>query len=166
MRTRKTIPILSRQVLFMLVAGMLSWAGCDSNDDAGDEGDNDAHLLVGVWNATSIKAGPIDVLALAGVNMTLTLEESGDANIAAVDESGDVSEIVGTYTVNETAKTISLDGDDVAEVIVLPYTFVDDNTLSVEIDGSDLANLGLDLGEVGAIVANLQIDVELARNGS
>ena len=166
MRTRKTIPTLSRHVLLMLVAGILAWTGCDSNDDGGNEGGDDAELLVGVWNATSIKAGPIDILTLAGVSMVLTLEENGNASIAATDDAGDVSEIAGSYVVDESAKTITLDGDDVTTAVVLPYTLVDDNTLTVEIDGSELADLGLDLGDVGEIVASLQIDVELARNGS
>ena len=166
MRTRKIIPTLSRLALLMLVAGTLTWTGCDSNDDSGGEENNDSELLVGVWNATSIKAGPIDVLALAGVSMVLTLEADGDAKVAATDDGGEVSEIVGTYVVDESAKTITLDGDDVATPGVLPYTLIDDNTLSVEIDGSELADLGLDLGDVGEIVASLQIDVELARNGS
>ena len=63
MRTRKTIPTLSRHVLLMLVAGILAWTGCDSNDDGGNEGGDDAELLVGVWNATSIKARLIDILS-------------------------------------------------------------------------------------------------------
>ncbi|MFV1980208.1 MAG: hypothetical protein ACC655_03570 [Rhodothermia bacterium] len=166
MRTRQVIPNLSRYALIVLVSGMFAWTGCDSNDDQEDGGDNDAELLIGVWSATSIKAGPIDVLAITGLKMTLTLEANGDAGIEAIDENGDVSGVTGTYVVDDQAKTLILDGDDVDDDIVMPYTVIDENTLAVEIDGSDLADLGLDLGDVGDLLASLQIDVELTRDGS
>ncbi len=166
MRTRRVIPTLSKFTLLILVSGMIASTGCDSSEDEENGGENDAELLVGVWNATSIKAGPIDILAIAGVNMTLILEADGDVRIEATDDNGDVSGIAGSYTVDEDAKTITLDGDDVDQDVVLPYMLIDENTLAIEISGSDIANLGLDLGDVGGLLGGLQIDVDLRRNGS
>ncbi len=166
MRTRQVIPTLSRYALLILVSGMIASTGCDSNEDEENEEENDAELLVGVWNATSIKAGPIDILAITGVNLTVVFEANGDAQIEATDENGDVSGVTGTYVVDDQAKTVTLDGDDLDDDIVLPYMLIDENTLAIEIDGSDLSKLGLDLGDVGGLIAGLQIDVELRRDGS
>jgi len=166
MRTRQVIPTLSRYALLILVSGMIASTGCDSNEDEENEEENDAELLVGVWNATSIKAGPIDILAITGVNLTVVFEANGDAKIEATDENGDVSGVTGTYVVDDQAKTVTLDGDDLDDDIVLPYMLIDENTLAIEIDGSDLSKLGLDLGDVGGLIAGLQIDVELRRDGS
>ena len=151
----------------MLVSGMFAWTGCDSNEDADDGGGNDdAELLVGVWNATSVKAGPIDILAIADIEMIVEFEANGNARIEVTDDAGDVSGVTGTYTVDDEAKMITLDGDNVENDIVLPYTLVDNNTLTVKIDGSVLADLGMDLGEIGDLLDGLQIAAELARSGS
>ena len=166
MRPGQSIPSLSRYALLMLVSSILAWTGCDSSEDEELDEGNDAAILVGVWSATSIKAAQIDVLAIAGVDLTVTFEENGRAKIEATDETGDVSGVTGTYIVDDEVKTITLDGDDVEDNIVLPYSLIDENTLTVEIDGSDLANIGIDLGQVGDLLGGLQIDVELERDGS
>ena len=166
MRTRQVIPTLSRYALLILVSGMIASTGCDSNEDEENGEENDAELLVGVWNATSIKAGSIDILAITGVNLTVVFEANGDAKIEATGENGDVSGVTGTYVVDDQAKTVTLDGDDLDDDIVMPFMLIDENTLAVEIDGSDLSSLGLDLGDVGGLLEGLQIDVELRREGS
>ena len=146
---------------------MFAWTGCDSNEEEGNGGDeSDADLLVGIWNATSVKVGETDILQLAGVEMILTLEANGDAQIDVIDESGDVSGVVGTYVVDENAKTITLDGDDVDNDVVLPYMLIDENTLTLVMSGSDLADLGFDLGPIGDFLEDKLIDVELARDGN
>lgn len=133
---------VSRFVLLLLIAGML-WTGCDNNEIDDTDERNDADLLVGVWNATSIKAGPFDVLSLVGLSMTLTLQEDGSAAIDAVDDNGNVTALRGTYTVDEQNKTVTLDGDDVDRDLVIVYEFIDDNALSGEFPASDLVSLGI-----------------------
>ncbi len=166
MHTRQSIPLLSRNVFLLLVSSIFAWTGCDSNDGEDLKGGNDAELLVGIWNATSIEAGQIDILAIAAVDLTVTFEENGRVQIEATDETGDVSGITGTYVVDDDVKTITLDGDDLEDDIILPYNLIDENTLAVEIEGKDLGNIGLDLGQVGQLLGSLQIDVELTRDGS
>ena len=146
-----------------LVLGMLAWAGCDSNEDEDGNGDGDAEILVGTWNAVSILAGPIEVLNIVDLSMSITLEAGGDAEIAASDENGPIGGVTGTYTIDDQAKTITLDGDDVEDSLVLTYELIDDDTVSVEFRGSDLLNLGIDPGEVGNLLQGVPIDVRLER---
>ena len=160
--------LLSRSALLLLVAAMLAWTGCDSSEDDDDGTEGDADLMVGTWDATAIKAGPIDVLELVGLSMTLSLEANGDARIDAADADGPLEGVTGTYVDDEVAKTIRLDGDDVEDDLVLEYVLLDANTMSVDLDGSDLASLGIDLGEFGEfgdIIAGIVIKVDLARHG-
>jgi hypothetical protein len=166
MSRRQIIPTLSRYALLILVTGMLAWTGCDSNDDEDDGGEGDADLMVGTWDATAIKAGPIDVLGMLGLSMTLTMEANGDARIDAGDTDGALEGVTGTYVVDEQVKTITLDGDDVEDDLVLEYVLLDANTMSVDIEGSDLGNLGFDLGEFGELVGAIAIKVDLARHGA
>ena len=166
MRSNTNIPnLLSRHALLMLVTAMLAWAGCDTSEDEGDGPESDAEQLVGTWGATAIKAGPIDVLGLLGLSMTLALEPNGDARIDVIDGDVALDGITGTYVVDEQSKMITLNGNDVEDDLVMKYVLVDVNSLSLEIDGSDLANLGIDLGEFEDLVAGVVIDVDLQRDG-
>ena len=157
------IAILSRRAIMALALGMLVWTGCDSNEDEDDSGDGDAAILVGTWNAVSILAGPIEVLNIIDLSMSITLEAGGDAEIAASDENGPIGGVTGTYTIDDQAKTITLDVDDVDDDLVLAYELIDDDTVSVEFSGSDLLDLGIDLGEVGNLLEGVPIDVRLER---
>lgn len=142
--------------------GVFVWSGCDSNE-SDDNGNGDADVLVGDWNATSIKAGPVEVSGILGLTMTLSLDADGTGMIEAVDEDGNSTELTGTYEVDETAKTITMSGADVEGDLVIDYEIVDENTISVELESSSLEDLGFDLGEFGSLLQDVPITVELTR---
>ena len=149
----------------MLAVSMLVWTGCDSNEvDDGAQGEAD--VLVGVWNATSIKAGPIDVFSILDLALTLELNDDGTARIEVSDETGVVGGVSGTYTVGEASNTITLSGDDIEDDFVMNYTLVDENTLAVSFAGSDLADLGIDLGNIADLIDGVTINADLTRAGT
>ena len=162
MNAIQSIQALRRLVLLALVAGVLVWTGCDSSDNEDDD-DGEADQLVGSWEATSIKAGPIDVSALLDVTLTIDLNADGSASVAALDTAGVVGEVSGFYEVDEADNKLILSGPDLDENLIMDYTLVDDNSLTVSFPGSELEKLGIDLGEVGEIVAGLTITAELQR---
>lgn len=154
---------LNRLFSVAIVAAVLVWAGCDSSEDNDDNPDGDAVMLVGTWNATSVKAGPLDILSLTGIAMTVELDDNGSGTITAAEEDGSVTEVSGTYTVDETAKTITLSGSDIEGDLVLEYTLTDMDNLAVEFEGEDLLALGFDLGEFSGLLSDITIDADLVR---
>lgn len=153
---------LTRYALAAWLMSALIWSGCDSNE-SDDDGSSDADVLVGDWNATSIKAGPVEVIGILGLTMTLTLDADGTGTIEAVDEDGNTTELTGTYEVDETAKTITMSGADTEVDLVIEYEIVDQDTISVELDSSSLEDLGFDLGQFGSLLQDVPITVELTR---
>jgi hypothetical protein len=153
----------ARYVLAAWLVGAILWSGCDSSDtDDGSEA-SDTDVLVGDWNATSIKAGPVEVSGILGLTMTLSLDADGTGMIEAVDEDGNSTELSGTYSVDETASTITLTGEDFDNDLVIDYEIVDQDTISVELESSSLADLGFDLGQFGSVLEDVPITVELTR---
>lgn len=154
----------NRLFTIAMMAAVLVWAGCDSSEDDNDDNpDGEAEMLVGTWNATSVKAGPLDILALTGFAMTVDLNDSGDGTITATEEDGSVTEVSGTYSVDESAKTITLSGADIEDDLVLAYTLTDMDNLAVELEGEDLLALGFDFGEFSDLLADITIDADLVR---
>ncbi len=151
---------LSRLSMLALVAGMLVWSGCDSSD-SDDDGDSVEQAFIGTWNATAINAGPLDVLQLLGLSMSVTFEENGNAQIIVADETEELANISGTFTVDEAEGTIALSGGGLTEDLVMDYEFVGEGRLNVSFLGSDLDDLGIDLGAAGDLLAAVVIKVEM-----
>lgn len=156
---------LNRFAFVALLAAGLTMTGCDSNGDDGDngDGDSDAEVLVGEWSATSVMAGPIDVLAILGLDLTLMLEENGTGTILAVDEDGTETELSGMYEVDDVGKTVTLSGEELDGDLVIGYEIVTPDMLTVEVDADDLEDLGFDLGTIGGLLSGVPITVELTR---
>ena len=109
---------------------------------------------------------PIDVLGIANLSLIVRLGADKKGKIEVIDEDGAVSEVSGTYTVDDELKTITLDGDGVEQDLVLDYELVDKDNLTVEFEGADLTQLGIDLGSVASLLANVRIKANLERGVS
>jgi len=158
--------VLKRLALMVLVAGTLVWSGCDSNDEVDDITDSESDLLVGTWIASTIKAGPIDVKGLLGLSMSVTLREDGTGRLQLSDETAEIADMNGVYTVDEVNDRVTMSSPELEEALVLQYVLIDDNNIEMSLDGSTLGDLGLDLGEVGAFLEGLTITIEAVREGS
>ena len=159
----RAISIARRFSLFVMLFSVVLIAGCDSNEDEDDQGSNDAERIVGDWEATSISAGPLDILGIVDVSLSMDFESNGDATLTVVDEDANETAVTGTFVLDQSAGTITLDGDDIDDDLVLDYSFVDDDNLEASFPGSDLGNLGIDLGVAGSLLEGLTVNVDLVR---
>jgi hypothetical protein len=164
------IDVGRRLASMLLILPLLTWVGCDSSED-GDDDFDDTEVLVGTWNATAIKVdagtGAVDILPLLGLSFEITLASNGQASLLVTEEDGSTTSLSGDYSVNETNKTITLNDDELDEDLVLTYSIEDEDTVRVELDGSDLDDIGIELPDLpGFDFGNVTIIVELERAGT
>jgi len=139
-----------------LAAIILVWTGCDSSDPKTED---DTDRFVGTWDAVSLKAGPLNVLG--DLNLVATFGSSLNVQIVVSDPSGELANVSGQYEVDTPAEKVTLSGSDFDQDLEMGYSFESDNELKLMFSGSDLQDLGIDLGEFGGIVSGLALTATL-----
>jgi hypothetical protein len=118
--------------LLLLIFGLIA-TGCDSNDNGGD-GMSDAEAFVGTWglNQVSDADGEVDLASnFNSIAVTFTISDSFSLVIDAVESGSDLM-LNGTYTVEESTNTITLDATipNVGTIpLIFTYEFDGDNVL-------------------------------------
>ena len=111
--------------LFLMIVGLLVvGVGCDSNDD--DE-QSDASLFVGshaITSVTDVEGDQTAAFAQGFESIVVTFAEGGNFTIAvdAIVDQGDVT-VPGTYEVNESANTITLNATTASGTIPLAFEY-------------------------------------------
>lgn len=157
---RPTLRFANRLFVAMLTAVVLVWTGCDSNDD---ESEDDTDRFVGTWDAVSLTASPLPNNFLGSRELVATFRSNGSVQIVVSDDSGELANISGQYDVDTPAGEVTLSGSDFDQDLEMDYNFKSDNELDLSFSGSDLQNLGIDLGELGGIVGGLRLTASLEK---
>lgn len=155
-----TLRLANRLFVAMLAAVVLVWTGCDSSED---EAEDDTERFVGTWDAVSLSASPLPNNFLGDRELVATFRSNGSVQIVVSDDSGELANISGQYEVDTPAGEVTLSGNDFDQDLEMDYTFKSDDELDLSFSGSDLTNLGIDLGELGGIVGGLRLTATLER---
>jgi len=154
----RSIRFLNRLFVAMLSTVVLLWTGCDGTEE---ETKDDTPRFVGTWDAVSLAAGPLDVLG--DLTLVATFRADGSVQIVVSDDGGELANVSGQYDVDTPAGEVTLSGNDFDQDLDMDYEFVSDDELKLSFSGSDLQNLGIDLGELGGIVGNLTLTATLEK---
>lgn len=155
---RSSLRFVNRLFVVMLTAVVLVWTGCDSSEE---DADDDTDRFVGTWDAVSLAAGPLNVLG--DLELVATFGSNGSVRIVVSDDTGELANVSGTYDVDTPAGEVTLSGNDFDEDLEMDYDFESDDELKLSFSGSDLENLGIDLGEFGGIVGSLRLTATLEK---
>lgn len=115
--------------LFLLIFGLIA-IGCDSNDD--DVVETDAERFEGTWELSSLDdaEGPVELVDYTAVGVSFNTDESFSLDLTAPEGGTDLT-LTGTWSVSETAETITLNttvpGSPVSLPLLFEYNFVDDD---------------------------------------
>ena len=115
----------------LLVLLVLVWAGCDSTDPA-DEDPTDAEDFVGTWTVTEVFINNQDVSALVFSQITeieAQFGSDGTFNGVVVQEDGERSELVATYTLDEGADEVTFTGEAFEVPATLDYSIENENRI-------------------------------------
>ncbi|HUF10436.1 MAG TPA: hypothetical protein VMO47_14035 [Rhodothermales bacterium] len=154
-----SIRFLNRLFAVVLSAVVLVWTGCDGTEE--EETEDDTPRFVGTWDAVSLAAGPLNVLG--DMTLVATFGAGGSVQIVVSDPSGELANVSGQYDVDTPAGEVTLSGNEFDEDLNMDYEFVSDDELKLSFSGSDLQNLGIDLGEFGGIVGSLRLTATLEK---
>jgi hypothetical protein len=155
-----SIRFLNRLFVAMLSAVVLVWTGCDGTEE---ETEDDTPRFVGTWDAVSLTASPLPNNFLGDLTLVATFRADGSVQIVVSDDSGELANVSGQYDVDTPAGEVTLSGNDFDEDLDMDYEFVSDDELELSFAGSDLQNLGIDLGEFGGIVGSLTLTATLEK---
>lgn len=135
----------------LIAAFALGVAACDSATTTRA----DAELIIGSWIGSSLTVdliGPLPSVAIPGVDpsvasvmfgsdsaFSLAFDPEDDATLGIPNTSVNIPlpdhvTLTGTYSLNETAKTISLARQGIPAALLLDYTFRGDNDLELIAD--------------------------------
>lgn len=159
MQNNNTVRFANRLFVALLAAVVLVWTGCDSSEDKNE--DDDTARFVGTWDAVSLTAGPLNVLG--DLELVATFQSSGAVQIIVSDDTGELANVSGQYDVDTPKGEITLSGSGFDEDLQMDYEFDSDTKLKLTFSGSDLENLGIDLGEFGGIVGGLSLTATLEK---
>jgi len=152
------IELMNRFLSYIIIAFLgLSVGACDSND--GDE-NSATDQFVGSWVLTAAvddKGDQFDMIQMSFDEVLLVLRTTGSASVIGTAVSGgdDVS-VDGTYTVSESAETLTLVTviSGIGEVpLLLAYDFDGGNAVDLTADGSTTfaLNVLLNTSLVGSV---------------
>ncbi len=79
------------------------------------------------------------------------------------DDKGELSNLTGYYDANSNLSEVTLSGGGFPEELTMDYQFESEVTLKLTFSGSDLENLGVNLGKIGSIVSGLLLTATLER---
>ena len=136
---------MRKSVIYIVVLLLLGWtAGCDSNDDNGDDGPSDAEVFVGEWEIARITDGDGDQTQAfldlvdsfeadlrADGTFDISIDYDDEANAAG---QGDI-DVSGTYAVSESNNTLTLT---VANAGALPLSYQIESNDRITISGNAL----------------------------
>jgi len=157
-RHHPSIRFANRLFAALLAAVVLVWTGCDSSEDGTDD---DTDRFVGVWDAVSLTASPLQTNFLGDLELVATFRSDGSLQIVVTDDTGELANINGEFDVDPGSSTVTLSSDDFDEDLEMEYEFESDDELKLSFAGADLETLGIDLGEFGPIVAGLTLTATL-----
>jgi len=141
-------------VTFVALILVLAFAmtACDS----GGETLTDSERIVDTWDANRV-----DIELTPGVNVELiSASLAGVPDVSSVgavygsDNSfritilspdSALADLQGTYSMDESASTISHTNDEISDPLVMEYDFVTADQIRLKFSGSDLLTLGLDI---------------------
>jgi len=156
-----SIRFLNRLFAVMLSAVVLVWTGCDGTEE--EKTEDDTPRFVGTWDAASLTASPLPNNFLGDMTLVATFGAGGSVQIVVSDAGGELANVSGQYDVDTPAGEVTLSGDDFDQELDMDYEFVSDDELKLSFAGSDLQNLGIDLGEFGGIVGSLTLTATLEK---
>ena len=150
----------------MLVLVTLGAAiGCDSGGDD-DSGPTDAETFVGNWRLTQlllVSQGATQdatfLITAAGATVLIDFESSTFE--ITVETADSTSTFPGTYSVNDTQKTVILTSSEFTAPVTIQYEInsenqitldTDDVALFVELTGFDLAGVGFQVDAITLVV--------------
>ena len=150
----KNISILENFVSFVALILVLAFAmtACDSGGDSL----TDSERIVDSWDANRV-----DIELTPGVNVELisaslagvpdvssvTAEYGSDDSfrIMILSPDSSLADLQGSYTIDESAKTISHTNAEISDPLIMEYDFVTADQVRLKFSGSDLLTLGLDI---------------------
>lgn len=128
---------MCRKIAFSLLLLALVIAGCDSNG-GDDNGQSDAEVFVGTWTAVSIEdddGDKTDMFSDALGRLTIVFEQDGSYSLSAIPDDGSTPlSFQGSYTVDEDAKTLTLNGVLLVNTLTLDYDIESENTIELTAD--------------------------------
>lgn len=152
--------------IFLILLGVAA-TGCDSGSNDGDNGIADAEVFIGSWQVNNLRitnqGATQDVTALllttAGIKVLIDFESN--AFDISVDNGDSTTTFMGTYSVNDTQKTVVLTSSDFNAPITIQYQIdsnnqitldTDDVALFAELTGFDLVTLGIPVDSITLVV--------------
>ena len=128
-KQHKTMRKLSHLLLVLLI-GVVG-VGCDSNDDA-----SDAEAFVGVWALTNVEdvdGSQLEAFGQAFTSVVLTNSADNSFVLAVTPRQGNAQQIPGTYVINETTNSFTLNANLGGSTAPLAFTydFVSDNVVTL-----------------------------------
>ena len=149
--------ITRRLPVFILALVMaLAAVGCDSNDDE----ESDADRFVGTWELASITDDDGDQTATFQAiftDVTVVFNDAGNYTMTFVPVAGSNTVLSGTYDVNESGKSVTLNVtfNEQTVPLALPYSFDGDDELTVSASAAILNPLlGTNLS--GTVIITLE----------
>ena len=151
--------------VLMLVVLMLGAAvGCDSGGD--EDGPTDAETFVGAWRLSSLLltsqgASQDATFLITAAGATILIDFQSSAFEINVETTDSTSTFTGTYSVNDTQKTVILTSSDFNAPITIRYEIdsnnqitleTDDVALFVELTGVDLAMLVPEVDRITLVI--------------
>jgi len=151
-------------VVYIVVLLLLGWtAGCDSNNDDGDNGLSDAEVFIGAWVLTNLLLNGADVtrLVLAQADVEMLFANPGLFTLSVTNAAGITTEVSGTYQLDESQLTLTLTSSDFDAPLAFNYVIQTDDRITLnsdqpqvlsELSGIDPADLGITVENVGLII--------------
>ncbi len=155
---------MRKRVVYIVVLLLLGWtAGCDSNNDNGDNGLSDAEVFIGTWVLTNLLLNNTDVtgLVLAQANVEMLFANPGLFTLSVTDADGITTEVSGTYQLDARQLTLTLTSSDFDAPLAFNYVIQTDDRIRLdsdqpqvlsELSGIDPADLGIQVENVGLII--------------